>query len=133
MKKITPLFNWIPEFYFILVSVLWFYSSLNGKSPDSVNMINFPAIILIVLFHIQLFLRDHVMGKFLVYLCSVASVYILVQFLISGNILSNFNYQSQVSMLKIGNIFILNFIMAALMYKNYKRSGEMNEEQAVRV
>jgi hypothetical protein len=125
MKKVISQFTWIPEFYFILVSVLWFYNSLNGQHPENATLINFPAVVLIVLFHIQLFLKDHSLGKFLAYTTTVVTLYIAIKtFFVSPSIL-DFNMDSNLTLLKFGNVILLNFIMSFWMYKNYNLEKNM--------
>ena len=127
MKKIFNSLKWIPEFYFILVSVLWFY--LTHSSRDSSNsMINFPAILMIVIFHIQLFLNDQMLGKFLAGVIGFASIYMVYAVITEYNVFTDFNYNTQLNTLKIGNVILLNLIMALWMFNKYKPSEDNEPE-----
>jgi hypothetical protein len=93
-------------------------------------MINFPAVVLIVIFHIQLFLNDSSFGKVLTGIIVLATIYLIVSY--AGRLLHMdvYNYNSQMFALKLGNLILLNFIMAYLMYKKYKNvqvSAEISE------
>jgi len=130
MKNLLSNLKWIPEFYFILVSLLWFYVTVNNQPNHYEGMVNFPAVVLIVIFHIQLFLNDSSFGKVLSGIIVLATVYLIVSY--SGKILSMdvYNHDSQMFALKLGNLILLNFIMAYLMYKKYKNvqvSPELSE------
>lgn len=122
MKQIIVKLKWIPEFYFIMVALLWFYVSINHQDANDSNVINFPAIIVIVIFQIQLFLNDSSLGRILSGLTVLASVYLIVAF--SGRFLNmhSFDYSSQLFTLKFGNLVLLNLLMAFLMYRKYKDS-----------
>jgi hypothetical protein len=114
MKQFFLNLKWLPEFYFIMVSVLWFYLSVNIQHSNNVN---FPAIILIVLFHMQLFMNDQKFGKVLAGIVAIGTfvlLYVLSQRLLSS---MQFDQDSQIFTLEIGNLIIVNFIMAFLMYR----------------
>lgn len=119
MKNIITNLKWIPEFYFILVSLLWFYLSVQNQDPNLQSAMNFPAIILIVIFHIQLFLNDSVLGKILAGITAIASIILIGTFANRFLSFSQFEYNEQMFTLKLGNLVLLNFIMAFLMYKKY--------------
>lgn len=121
MKNILPYLKWIPEFYFIMVSLLWFYVSVQEYNPQYQNTINFPAVLLIVMFHIQLFLNDYYFGKILAAVTTIASIYLILNYSYNYVNFSSFDYSSQIMVLKLGNLIILNFIMAILMYMKYKK------------
>ncbi len=120
MKQLLSNLKWIPEFYFIMVSLLWFYISVNQHGTRIDNFINFPAIIVIVIFQIQLFLNDSSLGKVLSGLTTLASVCLLVSFTSKLIHMASFDYSSQMFTLKFGNLLLLNFLMAFLMYRKYK-------------
>jgi hypothetical protein len=114
MKQFFLNLKWLPEFYFIMVSIFWFYLSVNIENSNSVN---FPAVILIVLFHMQLFMNDQKFGKILAGIVAIGTfvlLYVLSQRLSSS---MNFDQDSQIFTLEIGNLIIINFIMAFLMYR----------------
>lgn len=119
MKKVISQFTWIPEFYFIMASILWFYKSLNGQHPENATLINFPAVVLIVLFHIQLFLKDQSLGRFLVYTTTVATLYFAIKLFFVRPSILDFSVDSNIALLKFGNVIIVNLIMAFWMYLNY--------------
>lgn len=121
MKNILSNLKWIPEFYFIMVSLLWFYLSVRNQDPNYQSIINFPAVILIVIFHIQLFLNDSILGKVLAAITALASIYIIINFSYRFMNFSSFDYNSQIFTLKLGNLVLLNFIMAYLMYIKYNK------------
>lgn len=114
MKQFFLNLKWLPEFYFIMVSILWFYLSVNIQHSNNVN---FPAVILIVLFHMQLFMNDQKFGKVLAGIVAIGTfvlLYVLSQRLFSS---MHFDQDSQIFTLEIGNLIIINFIMAFLMYR----------------
>jgi hypothetical protein len=117
MKQFYLNLKWIPEFYFIMVSILWFYLSVNIQHSNSVN---FPAVILIVLFHMQLFMNDQKLGKALAVIVAIGSC--ILTYILSQRILNSmqFDQDSQIFTLEIGNLIIVNFIMAILMYKKHR-------------
>jgi hypothetical protein len=119
MKQIYFNLKWVPEFYFIMVSILWFYHSVNFQHSNSVN---FPAVILIVLFHMQLFMNDNKFGKVLAGIVAIASMVLV--FVLSQRIMSSvqFDQDSQLFTLEIGNLVIVNLIMAILMYKRHENA-----------
>jgi hypothetical protein len=121
MRQPYFILKWIPEFYFIMVSVLWFYHSINIEHSNSVN---FPAVILIILFHMQLFLNDLKFGKVLAGIVAIATIVLLV--LLSQRIINSlkFDYDSQIFILGLGNLVIVNIIMATLMFRRYKRTED---------
>jgi hypothetical protein len=125
MKKVISQFTWIPEFYFILASVLWFYNSLNGQHPENATLINFPAVVLIVLFHIQLFLKDHSLGKFLAYTTTIVTLYFAIKMFFVRPSILDFSMDSNIALLKFGNVILLNFIMAFWMYRNYNSNKNL--------
>lgn len=128
MKNLLSNLKWIPEFYFILVSLLWFYVSVNSQPSNYQGIVNFPAVILIVIFHIQLFLNDSSFGKVLSGIIVLATIYLIISF--AGRFFNVSDYDSKIFTLKLGNLILLNFIMAFLMYKKYKNvqvSGELSE------
>jgi hypothetical protein len=97
-----------------MVSILWFYLSANIQHSNNVN---FPAVILIVLFHMQLFMNDQKFGKILagiVALGSLALIYVLSQ-----RVSMNFDQDSQIFTLELGNLILVNLIMAFLMYRKH--------------
>jgi hypothetical protein len=97
-----------------MVSILWFY--LSGNIHHS-NNVNFPAVILIVLFHMQLFMNDQKFGKILagiVALGTLALIYVLSQ-----RVSMNFDQDSQIFALELGNLILVNLIMAFLMYRKH--------------
>jgi hypothetical protein len=117
MKQFFLNLKWLPEFYFIMVSIFWFYLSVNIEHSNSVN---FPAVILIVLFHMQLFMNDQKFGKILAGIVAIGTCvlfYILSQRIINS---IKFDQDSQIFTLEIGNLIIVNFIMAFLMYRKNK-------------
>lgn len=119
MKNIYFNLKWIPEFYFILVAILWYYISVHSQDNVSEHFVNFPAIIMIVVFHIQLFLNDQVVGKVLALITSIATLYLV--FLL-GNDIYGFLLAGEndyLHILKLGNLILLNFIMAYSMYIKY--------------
>ena len=122
MKQFINNLKWVPEFYFILVSILWFYLSVNIQHSNNVN---FPAVILIVLFHMQLFMNDQKLGKVLAGIVSIGTL-ILVS-MHYQNVTANVdgNQTSQFFLLGLGNLVIVNLIMAALMYRKHKYSEEV--------
>lgn len=122
MKQLYVNLKWIPEFYFILVSILWFYLSVNIQHSNSVN---FPAIILIVLFHMQLFMNDQKLGKILAGIVALGSMVLVVT--LSQKLLDTmqFDQDSQIVVLGYGNLILLNFIMAILMYRKHKYNSEL--------
>ena len=81
-------------------------------------MINFPAVILIVIFHIQLFLNDSSFGKVLSGIIVLATIYLIVSY--ASRFFNVTDFNSQMFALKLGNLILLNFIMAYLMYRKYK-------------
>jgi len=114
MKQFYLNLKWLPEFYFIMVSILWFYLSVNIHHSNNVN---FPAVILIVLFHMQLFMNDQKFGKILagiVALGTLALIYVLSQ-----RVSMNFDQDSQIFALELGNLILVNLIMAFLMYRKH--------------
>lgn len=119
MKQFYLNLKWVPEFYFIMVSILWFYLSLNIQHS---NTVNFPAVILIVLFHMQLFMNDQKLGKVLAAIVAIGSFVLL--YILSQRILNSmqFDQDSQMYTLGIGNLIIVNFIMAILMYRKHRIS-----------
>ncbi len=117
MKNLLSNLKWIPEFYFILVSLLWFYVTVNNQPSNYQGMINFPAVILIVIFHIQLFLNDSSFGKVLSGIIVLATIYLIVSY--SSRFFHVTDFNSQMFALKLGNLILLNFIMAYLMYRKY--------------
>lgn len=117
MNKLLSNLKWFPEFYFILVSVSWFYFSQNNS--ESYAMINFPAIIMIVVFHIQLFLNDELLGKFLAGIIALASLYMIGAVIVEYDLLADFSYENQINTLKYGNIILINFIMSLWMFWKY--------------
>ena len=121
MKQPYFILKWIPEFYFIMVSVLWFYDSITIEHSNSVN---FPAVILIILFHMQLFLNDLKFGKVLAGIVAIATIVLLV--FLSQRIINSlkFDYDSQIFILGLGNLVIVNIIMATLMFRRYKRTED---------
>ncbi len=121
MKQPYFILKWIPEFYFIMVSVLWFYHSITIEHSNSVN---FPAVILIILFHMQLFLNDLKFGKVLAGIVAIATIVLLV--FLSQRIINSlkFDYDSQIFILGLGNLVIVNIIMATLMLRRYKRTED---------
>ena len=130
MKNLLSNLKWIPEFYFILVSLLWFYVTVNNQPNHNEGMINFPAVVLIVIFHIQLFLNDSSFGKVLTGIIVLATIYLIVSYASRIMTMDVYNYDSQMFALKLGNLILLNFIMAYLMYKKYKKvqvSAELSE------
>ena len=130
MKNLLSNLKWIPEFYFILVSLLWFYVTVNNQPNHYEGMINFPAVVLIVIFHIQLFLNDSSFGKVLTGIIVLATIYLIVSYASRIMTMDIYNYDSQMFALKLGNLILLNFIMAYLMYKKYKKvqvSAELSE------
>lgn len=110
MKQFFLNLKWLPEFYFIMVSILWFYLSVNIQHSNSVN---FPAVILIVLFHMQLFLDDQKFGKILAVIVVLASL--ILMYILSRRILNTMQFDQ--NSLGLGNLIILNFIMALIMYR----------------
>ncbi len=118
MKNLLSNLKWIPEFYFILVSLLWFYVTVNNQPSNYQSMINFPAVILIVIFHIQLFLNDSSFGKVLSGIIVLATIYLIVSY--AGRFFNVTDFNSQMFALKLGNLILLNFIMAYLMYRKYR-------------
>lgn len=118
MKNLLSNLKWIPEFYFILVSLLWFYVTVNNQPSNYQSMINFPAVILIVIFHIQLFLNDSSFGKVLSGIIVLATIYLIVSY--ASRFFNVTDFNSQMFALKLGNLILLNFIMAYLMYRKYK-------------
>ncbi len=119
MKQFYLNLKWVPEFYFIMVSILWFYLSVNIQHS---NTVNFPAVILIVLFHMQLFMNDQKLGKVLAAIVAIGSFVLL--YILSQRILNSmqFDQDSQMYTLGIGNLIIVNFIMAILMYRKHRIS-----------
>ena len=119
MKQFYLNLKWVPEFYFIMVSILWFYLSVNIQHS---NTVNFPAVILIVLFHMQLFMNDQKLGKVLAAIVAIGSFVLL--YILSQRILHSmqFDQDSQMYTLGIGNLIIVNFIMAILMYRKHRIS-----------
>ncbi len=119
MKQFYLNLKWVPEFYFIMVSILWFYLSVNIQHS---NTVNFPAVILIVLFHMQLFMNDQKLGKVLAAIVALGSFVLL--YILSQRILNSmqFDQDSQMYTLGIGNLIIVNFIMAILMYRKHRIS-----------
>lgn len=119
MKQFYLNLKWVPEFYFIMVSILWFYLSVNIQHTNNVN---FPAVILIVLFHMQLFMNDQKLGKVLAAIVAIGSFVLL--YILSQRILNSmqFDQDSQMYTLGIGNLIIVNFIMAILMYRKHRIS-----------
>lgn len=119
MKQFYLNLKWVPEFYFIMVSILWFYLSVNIQHS---NTVNFPAVILIVLFHMQLFMNDQKLGKVLAAIVAIGSFVLL--YILSQRILNSmqFDQDSQIYTLGIGNLIIVNFIMAILMYRKHRIS-----------
>lgn len=119
MKQFYLNLKWVPEFYFIMVSILWFYLSVNIQHS---NTVNFPAVILIVLFHMQLFMNDQKLGKVLATIVAIGSFVLL--YILSQRILNSmqFDQDSQMYTLGIGNLIIVNFIMAILMYRKHRIS-----------
>ncbi len=119
MKQFYLNLKWVPEFYFIMVSILWFYLSVNIQHSNNVN---FPAVILIVLFHMQLFMNDQKLGKVLAAIVAIGSFVLL--YILSQRILNSmqFDQDSQMYTLGIGNLIIVNFIMAILMYRKHRIS-----------
>lgn len=132
MKKIINHLKWIPEFYFILATVLWFYVSSGNPNPNYPNMVNFPAVLLIVLLHIQLFLNDYYLGKILAGTTTIASLYLIMNYSYKVIDFNVFDYSSQIQALKLGNLFLINLIMAVLMYLKYKKP-EMEAESELSV
>lgn len=118
MKNLLSNLKWIPEFYFILVSLLWFYVTVNNQPSNYQSMINFPAVILIVIFHIQLFLNDSSFGKVLSGIIVLATIYLIVSY--ASRFFNVTDFNSRMFALKLGNLILLNFIMAYLMYRKYK-------------
>ncbi len=127
MKNILVYLKWIPEFYFILASLLWFYVSVQNQNPDYQSVLNFPAVIMIVLFHIQLFLNDHVLGKILAAMTAIGSLVLILNYSLNWIDFNNFDYSAQIMTLKLGNLALLSLIMAVLMYLKYK-NPVMNTE-----
>lgn len=127
MKQLLSNLKWIPEFYFIMVALLWFYISVNQHGAKINNVINFPAIIVIVIFQIQLFLNDSSLGKVLSGLTTLASVVLLISFTSKLMHMASFDYRSQMFTLKFGNLLLLNFLMAFLMYRKYKNMPVSHE------
>lgn len=119
MKQFYLNLKWVPEFYFIMVSILWFYLSVNIQHS---NTVNFPAVILIGLFHMQLFMNDQKLGKVLAAIVAIGSFVLL--YILSQRILNSmqFDQDSQMYTLGIGNLIIVNFIMAILMYRKHRIS-----------
>ncbi|MCC6817517.1 MAG: hypothetical protein IT245_01320 [Bacteroidia bacterium] len=121
MKNIISNLKWIPEFYFILASLLWFYVSVQGQNTQYQSVMNFPAIVLVVLFHIQLFLNDYYLGKALALITSIVSIYLIFNYSLNSINFSQFDYSSQILALKLGNLGLINLIMAVLMFLKYKK------------
>jgi hypothetical protein len=117
MKQIYFNLKWVPEFYFIMVSILWFYHSVNFQHSSSIN---FPAVILIVLFHMQLFMNNQKFGKVLAGIVAIASMVLVL--VLSQRIMNSvqFDHDSQLFTLEIGNLVIVNLIMAFLMYTRHE-------------
>jgi len=126
MKQFFLNLKWLPEFYFIMVSILWFYLSVNIQHSNNVN---FPAVILIVLFHMQLFMNDQKFGKILAGIVAIGTFVLL--YILSQRILNSmqFDQDSQIFTLEIGNLIIVNFIMAFLMYRKNNIFKITTEEQ----
>ncbi len=131
MKNILVYLKWIPEFYFILASLLWFYVSVQNQSQHVQSVINFPAVIMIVLFHIQLFLNDHLFGKFLAAITAIGSLALILTY--SFNIIDfkHLDYSAQILILKLGNLALLSLIMAVLMYIKYKDPVQEHEAEFI--
>lgn len=126
MKQINLNLKWIPDFYFILVSILWYYLSVQSSDTDSSRFVNFPAIIMIVVFHIQLFLNDQILGKILAGITVFATlciIYILATEIYDMHLTGVNDY---LYILKAGNLILVNFIMSYLMYSKYNFQEQMN-------
>lgn len=130
MKRTLIHFHWIPEFYFILLGILWFYLSYQ-PAPDQANEnLNFAAIIMIVVFQIQLFLNDRMLGKALSVLVTLGSIAVcmyLVSQILAGNSGKIFSHSD---LLLAGNLLILNCIMAYFQFRRYDAKRE-NQEQVI--
>jgi hypothetical protein len=119
MKQFTLNFKWIPEFYFILVAILWYYLSTRPFVETHEHFVNFPAVLMILLFHIQLFLNDHILGKLFAVLVTIANIYLIYTLLTSWIDFYHFDQSSKVLLLQMGNLIIMNLIMSYFMYKKY--------------
>lgn len=119
MKNFVSNLKWIPEFYFILVSLVWFHISVQNQDPNVQSMVNFPAVILIVIFHIQLFLNDTILGKILAAVTILASFGVVVKFFGRFMSMEVFTQTELLFTLKLSSLVVLNCIMAYLMYKKY--------------
>jgi len=120
MKSTQLNVKWLPELYFILVSALWYHYSVQNSGSVSGYVVNFPALMFIVLFHIQLFMNDQVLGRVLALATGAASVYLLYTLAVNLSLSRNFTEQSSMLLLKDGNFILLNFIMAYWMFSNYR-------------
>lgn len=120
MKINTIKFHWIPEFYFILVSILWYYLCYE-PAADGTQQVNFPALILIIAFHIQLFLNDETTGKLLSILVTVLSIAATIMLYLQVPEVTAGNETFQLT-LKTTGLMLLNGVMAYLMFKKYSRS-----------
>lgn len=131
MKNILVYLKWIPEFYFILAAILWFYDSAQNQDPGYQSFINFPAVVMIVLFHIQLFLNDHLFGKILATTATFASVYLIMSYTFNVVDFNHFDYSAQIMTLKLGNFALVNLIMSLLMFIKYKNPAIEPEAEMV--
>lgn len=131
MKNIFVYLKWIPEFYFILAAILWFYDSAQNQDPSYQSFINFPAVVMIVLFHIQLFLNDHLFGKILATTATFASVYLILSYTYNVVDFNNFDYSAQIMTLKLGNFALVNLIMSVLMFIKYRNPSVETEAEMV--
>lgn len=130
MKQIKLHFKWIPEFYFILLGILWFYLSYQPASEQVNENLNFAAIIMIVVFQIQLFLNDRVLGKALSVLVTIGS-FIACVYLLAGNAFADNNMYSYKNILLAGNLLVLNCIMAYFQFRKYDGLPE-NQDAVVK-
>lgn len=126
MKQINLNLKWIPDFYFILVSILWYYLSVQSSETDSSRFVNFPAVIMIVVFHIQLFLNDQVLGKILAGISVFATLYIMYILATEIYDMHLTGESDYLYILKAGNLILVNFIMAYLMYSKYNFQEQLN-------
>lgn len=117
MKKHTLKFHWIPEFYFILVSIFWYYLGFE-PSADGTQQVNFPALLLIIAFHIQLFLNDETAGKVLSILVTVLSIAVTLVLYLQVPEETGYGETFSLALKAIG-LMLLNGVMAYMMFRKY--------------
>ncbi|MEZ4805167.1 MAG: hypothetical protein R2852_06720 [Bacteroidia bacterium] len=128
MKQFSLNFKWIPEFYFILVAILWYYLSTRPFVETHEHFVNFPAVLMILLFHIQLFLNDQILGKLLAGLVTIANIYLTYTLLTSWIDFYQFDQSSKILLLQMGNLILMNLIMSYFMYKKYDSTDIASSE-----